>query len=170
MEFRLANINDLSQLKAVYRNIIHNMNKENIHIWDETYPCEFFSNDITNNSLYILTENKEILSAFTLCDSNAGSEFVKWKNENKRALYIDRFGVNINYLRKGIASIMLQKARMLARDQGIEYLRLFVVDINKPAINLYIKNGFQKANGIYEEIIDDDIVLHELGFEIETSI
>ena len=106
MEFRLANVDDLPQLKAIYMDIIHNMNKENIQIWDEIYPCEFFCDDIANNCLYIL----------------------------------------------------------------VEYLRLFVVDINKPAINLYIKNGFQKADGIYDEIIGGDIILHELGFEIETSI
>ena len=170
MDFRLAKIDDLPQLKLVYRDIIHNMNKENIQIWDEIYPCEFFSDDIANNCLYILVEDKEIVSAFALCDSNSGAEHVKWKKEQQKALYIDRFGVNVNYLKKGIGSIMLQKARAVAREQGVEYLRLFVVDINKPAINLYIKNGFQKADGIYDEIIDDDLILHELGFEIETSM
>lgn len=48
---------------------------------------------------------------------------------------------------------------------GAEYLRLFVVDINEPAINLYVKNGFKKAEGVYDEVIDDDLVLHEYGFE-----
>lgn len=168
MNFRLANIYDLPKLQVVYGKIIDNMNKNNIQIWDEIYPCEFFADDIKNNCLYILLEDKEIVSAFTLCDSNAGAECVKWKNEQKKALYIDRFGVNINYLRKGFGGIMLQKAKMLAAEQGFEYLRLFVVDTNKPAINLYIKNGFQKADGIYDEIIADDLVLHELGFEIET--
>ena len=170
MEFRLANIDDLPKLKAVYRDIICNMNKENIKIWNEVYPCEIFCDDIANKCLYILVENKEILSAFALCNSNSGAESVKWKNEQKKVLYIDRFGVNINYLRKGIASIMIQKAKSISGNQGAEYLRLFVVDINKPAINLYIKNGFQKADGIYDEVIDDNIILHELGFEIETKI
>lgn len=170
MEFRLANVDDLPQLKVIYRDIILNMNKENIHIWDEIYPCEFFYDDIANNCLYILVEDKEIISAFALYDSSTGAECVKWENGQKKALYIDHFGVNINYLRKGIGGIMLQKAKMIAKEKGIEYLRLFVVDINKPAINLYIKNGFQKADGIYDEIIGDDIILHEVGFEIETSI
>lgn len=170
MEFRLANVDDLPQLKAIYMDIIHNMNKENIQIWDEIYPCEFFCDDIANNCLYILVEDKEIISAFALYDSSSGEGYVKWKNGQKKALYIDRFGVNINYLRKGIGGIMLQKAKMIAKEKGIEYLRLFVVDINKPAINLYIKNGFQKADGIYDEIIGGGIILNELGFEIETSI
>ena len=49
MDLRLANMNDLPQLKEVYRNIIHNTNQNNIQIWDEIYPCEFFCDDIENN-------------------------------------------------------------------------------------------------------------------------
>lgn len=64
--------------------------------------------------------------------------------------------------------MMLKKAAELAKEEGANCLRLFVVDINKPAINLYIKNGFEKADGIYDEIIDDELVLHQFGFEIRT--
>ena len=170
MNLRMANMDDLPQLKAVYEKIIDNMNKNNIQIWDEIYPCEFFGDDIANNRLYVLEENNEIVSAFALCNSNSGAEYVKWENKHDKALYIDRFGVNVNYSRKGIGSLMLNKAITLARSNGAKYLRLFVVDINEPAINLYIKNGFKRVDGIYDEIIDDDLVLHEFGFEIETSM
>ena len=65
---------------------------------------------------------------------------------------------------------MLNKAIELSREMGAEYLRLFVVDENYPAINLYKKTGFEKVDGIYDEVIDDDFVLHEFGFEIKTSL
>lgn len=61
---------------------------------------------------------------------------------------------------------MLNEAIALAKDKGTKYLRLFVVDINKPAINFYLKNGFKQVDGIYEERIDD-FVLSEYGFEIK---
>ena len=35
------------------------------------------------------------------------------------------------------------------------------------ADKVYIKNGFKKVDGIYEERIDDDLILREYGFEIE---
>lgn len=63
---------------------------------------------------------------------------------------------------------MLKSAMQLAKQKGAKYLRLFVVDINKPAINLYLKNGFNQVDGIYEERIDD-FVLYEYGFEIEIT-
>lgn len=169
MNFRLAKMDDLPQLKEVYEKIIDHMNKANIQIWDEIYPCEFFRGDIENHRLYILTENNEIAAAFALCDSNPGEGHVKWENSHDKAFYIDRLGVNVNYLKQGIGSLMLRKAIALAGEKNARYLRLFVVDINEPAINLYIKNGFEKVDGIYNEIIDDDFALHEFGFEIKTQ-
>lgn len=167
MELRLATMDDLLQLKVVYKEIIKNMNQNNINIWDEIYPCEFFEEDIKQNRLYMLVENAEIISAFALCNSSAGANSVKWNDNYGKAFYIDRFGVNVNYLRKGIGQQTLNKAIACSKEMGAEYVRLFVVDINEPAINLYIKHGFKKVEGVYDEVIDDDLVLHEWGFEIE---
>lgn len=167
MDLRLADINDLSKLKAMYGYIIDNMKRNNIPIWDEIYPCEFFSDDIKNNRLYLLVgEHDDIVAAFALCESNAGEGYVKWGNAHDKALYLDRFGVNVDYSRQGFGSIMLKHAITLAKQKNAKYLRLFVVDINKPAINLYLKNGFRQVDGIYEERIDDDFILREYGFEI----
>lgn len=166
MNLRLAKKNDLHQLKKMYEKIIDNMNKNNIQIWDEIYPCEFFQDDIENKRLYILTEDDDIVAAFVLCESNDGEDYLKWKNAKEKALYIDRFGVNVKYLRQGIAGLMLKNAMELTKLKNAKYLRLFVVDINKPAINLYLKNGFKQVDGIYEERIED-FVLYEYGFEIE---
>ena len=167
MDFRLADMKDLPQLKAVYKAIIQNMNNNKIEIWDDIYPCEFFDEDIRNNRLYVLIDNDEIMSAFVLCDTNRGEKAVEWKDSQCKALYVDRLGVNVNYSRKGIGSWMLKKAKETAKWLGAEYLRLFVVDINEPAIQLYVKNGFVKVNGVYDEAIDDALVLHEYGFEVE---
>lgn len=58
-------------------------------------------------------------------------------------------------------------AKKVAKDLKAEYLRLFVVDINKPAINFYEKNGFVKASGVYYEVFDDGFELCEIGYEIK---
>jgi ribosomal protein S18 acetylase RimI-like enzyme len=166
MDFRLAVMQDLPRLKAVYKDIIQNMNDNQIEIWDDIYPCESFEEDIKNKQLYVLYDDIEIVSAFVICSTNSGEKSVNWKDNAGKALYIDRLGVNANYLRKGIGSFMLAKAGETAKTLGAEYLRLFVVDINEPAICLYTKNGFTKAAGIYNEVIDGDLVLHEYGYEI----
>ena len=165
MDFRLAVMEDLLHIKCVYKNIIEKMNREQIQIWDDIYPCELFDADIRNNRLYVLLENDEIVSAFALCGKNSGEKFVEWQDNQCRALYLDRLGVNVNYARMGIGSLMLKIAKETAKNLGAEYLRLFVVDINEPAIRLYVKNGFMKRSGVYDEVIDDDLILHEFGFE-----
>lgn len=167
MNLRLSNLNDLPKLKLMYKEIIDNMNKNNIEIWDDIYPCEFFIDDIEKNRLYLLVEDNEVIvGAFTLCESNSGENYVKWDNKDEKALYIERFGVNIDYLRKGIGSLLIKYATKLTKEKECNYLRLFVVDINKPAINLYLKNGFNQVDGIYEERFDD-FELIQYGFEIK---
>lgn len=167
MDFRQAVMQDLPQLKDMYKRIIKNMNEQNIQIWDDIYPCEFFEDDIKNNQLYILLNNGEIVSVFVLSDKNSGETAVEWNDNHAKAVYIDRLGVNIKYLKKGIGSLMLDKAKEIAKTLNAEYLRLFVVDINIPAIQLYTKKEFVKVNGVYNEIFDDGFVLHEHGYEIK---
>ena len=59
----------------------------------------------------------------------------------------------------------MKKAAETAKNMGADHLRLFVVDVNRPAIGLYEKNGFLKAAGVYDERINDVLVLHEYGYE-----
>ena len=156
---------DLPRIQAVYKDIIKKMDSEQIQIWDDIYPCAFFQEDIRTSRLYVLCSGEDIVSAFALCDTNPGERAVEWKDSRCRALYLDRLGVNVKYSRKGIGSLMLERAKETARKLGAEYLRLFVVDINEPAIRLYGKNGFVRGTGVYDEVIDDGLILHEYGFE-----
>ena len=89
MEFRLARLEDLKQLKIIYKEIIKNMNKNNIQIWDDIYPCEFFEDDINNKRLYVIANDEEIISAFALCDNNAGEAYVEWSEKSAKAMYIE---------------------------------------------------------------------------------
>lgn len=171
MYLRLALLSDLTQIKDMYRSMIARMNANHINIWDDIYPCEFFGDDIKNKQLYVLLDSEEtLLAAFVLCPSNGGADSVRWEVQHANALYLDRLGVNAARQREGIGQAALREAADMARRLGAEYLRLFVVDDNEPAVRLYEKAGFQKAGGSYDEVIDDDLVLHELGFEIRTSL
>lgn len=165
MELRLANINDLPQLKTMYKDIVENMNKNEITIWDDVYPSIFFESDILNKQLYLLMSDNIIVSAFCLSEDKVDS--IQWKEPTARALYIQRFGVNVKYRQKGIGSLTLTKAKEITKKLNYSYIRLLVVDFNYPAINLYLKNGFVKKDGLYREIIDNETILYEHGYEIE---
>ena len=167
MEFRLAVMDDLEQMKDMYTQIVKNMNDNHIEIWDDIYPCELLENDIRNHQMYILSDKGQIISAFVLCDTHAGDKEAAWNGRSDKSIYLDRLGVNVKYHRKGIGTLMIGKAKETAKSFGMEYLRLFVVDINKPAIQLYVKNGFRKVEGVYEEVFEDGFVLREYGYEIK---
>lgn len=66
---------------------------------------------------------------------------------------------------KGAGRAAIREAMRCAKERQADVLRLFAVDSNTPAIRLYEKNGFIQAKGIYHEVIDDTLTLHELGFE-----
>ena len=102
MEFRLAVIDDLPQLKKVYKDIVKNMNEQNIEIWDDIYPFSLFEDDIRKEQLYVLTCKDEMVSAFALTKTNKGETSVEWRSKNDKVYYLDRLGVNINYSKKGI--------------------------------------------------------------------
>lgn len=79
-----------------------------------------------------MLNGNELISAFALCGTNPGEKIVKWRDNQCKALYLDRLGVNVNYVRRGMGGLMLKK-----------------------------------ANGVYDEVIDEDLILREYGFEVQ---
>ena len=167
MELRMAALSDLPRIKSMYRDIVRQMDANHIPIWDDVYPCEFFEADIQNGQLYLILDGAVIAAAFALCPSSAGESHVEWRDSRARALYLDRLGVNTARAGKGVGGLALSNAAQAAKALGAEYLRLFVADINAPAIRLYHKSGFSRANGVYHEIIDESRTLREYGYEVK---
>lgn len=167
MNFRKARIEDLEKIITMYKNLIKHMYANKLEIWDDIYPCHFLEDDIISNKLYVLMDKDNIVSAFTLTRENAGQDYIEWQSCDDKVFYLEKLGVNPAYLNKGIASLMLDKAKEVSKQLGGKYLRLFVIDSNLPAINLYKKNKFKQAKGIYSQVIDDNLIFNEYGFEIE---
>lgn len=165
MEIRLTQMSDLTQLKSVFRDITEEMTRVCGKIWNDYYPCELFEDDIKRNEIYVLMDNDIVAAAIVLCRTNPAEEYIEWEKADCPVLYVERLGVNVNYQHRGIAQKMLGFAESVAREINAEYLRLFVVDRNFPAIRLYEKCGFKKGGGIYEEYIDEGIIYNEYGME-----
>ena len=170
MEFRLARIEDLKQLKIIYKEIIKNMNKNNIQIWDDIYPCEFFEDDINNKRLYVIADDEEIISAFALCDNNAGEAYVEWSEKSAKAMYIDRLGVNVEYSKKGIGQQMLNKAKQISKSLTSKGLFLLSVpnekyeklDENGNNLDIYHKTIF-KLDDLLDQLKNDFKIIDVLG-------
>lgn len=166
MNFRPAIAKDLPELKSVFAGITENLDKNGIHIWDEIYPDCAFPDDIKRDSLFVLEEEGRIISAFALCPRPENEGTVEWENPEAEALYIFRLGVAPYCLKKGVGTFMVRQAEKIAAERGAEYLRLLVVDFNKPAVEFYLKNGYKKAEGFFVQNLNDRI-LKEYGYEIK---
>lgn len=168
MNLRPAKKEDLGKLENMFISIVEQMNKNGIFIWNEYYPFEEFDNDIDNHRLYLLVEGELICSAFVLFDDIEGSDCFDWKNKKAKAKYMGRFGVNTEFLRKGIGSKTIQYAKDICKKTDVEFLRLTVAKNNYPAISLYLKNHFVSVDGEYKEFsptLAKTIV--EAGYELE---
>lgn len=166
MKLVLAKLEDLNNIKEIYSKIVDNMYANDIKIWNEYYPNEVFESDINNGNLYLLCEGKIICGVFAIYEHNCEELDIKWSDRNAKAFLLNRVGVNVDYLRKGVGRKIISSAVDIAREKGAKYLRLFVSELNYPAINLYLKCDFKKLNGIHKEKIREDFFLNEYGFEL----
>ena len=166
MNFRLATNNDLDYLKDMYKSVTEEMWENDIKIWNEHYPIGVLAEDIENNRLYLLENDGEIIAAGALCDSDEREGQIAWNPSTTKATYMSRLGVNTKYLRQGFGTQMVKHFMELSKEMDADYMRLFVVDINIPATNLYLKNGFTKLDDPCKEVINEELTLSEYAFEI----
>ena len=150
----------------MYRRLTDHMENNGVHIWDEYYPCPLLEGDVELGRLYAIFDGKEPMGAFALCSESAGAQQVQWEEQDARAFYIERLGVSVDHLRKGVASLLVKGGAERAREQGADYLRLFAALNNPASLGLYRKCGFRQAQGIYREVIDPTWTLEEYGFEL----
>lgn len=169
MHLRLAEEKDLSALKTMYAEIANHLLENKIYIyWSDYYPfADFEENDINHKTLYVLETDKTIVGAFCLTTTHENAEQILWKHQIENANYISKLGVNVHYLKQGIGSSLIAHAKTLAKQNGAEVLRLFVVDKNLPAIRLYEKCGFKNTGDSIQEYLDFyDVTLTEFAFEL----
>lgn len=167
VSLRLAEIDDLEELQQMYQAIVINMEQQNLQIWDDVYPCICLESDIRKRTLYVLTTASEIIGACTLSDHHIGEDQILWQMPKVAAFYLDRLGIKVQYAKQGIGSRLLQELQEVVKAQNGEWLRLFVVKENVPAVRFYEKNGFIKADGSFLERIDEEVYLQEFGYEYQ---
>ena len=169
MELRLAEEKDLPELKAMYDKIIEKLDEQKIQLyWTDHYPYGMFSNDIKNQNLYVLLKDSTIVAAFGLFDYFEIESRFEWSEKSSKVFYIGRLGINVDFQRQGIGSEAVNQAENLAKSKGANFLRIFVVDGNTPAMKLYEKNNYSKVVGISNEYLEfNDATLTEFADEKE---
>ena len=166
MNLQLATQNDLPLIKEIYKGVVDKMIADGIEMWNNDYPESALITDINDGELYLLKEGGKLLGAFALNTIALGEKHVKCEKDDAQVIYLKRMAVNATMQGKGIARLLIHYAKEEARSNGCEYLRLFVVDYNEPAINLYRSENFLQAEGLYEDNLTEELRFIELGLEI----
>ena len=166
MIFRKSNIEDLSKLYDMYAKIVEKVQSNNLCMWNQYYPSMCLEDDVKEKRLYLLEENDEIMAACAVSPLNEAENKIEWKDPLAKALYVERLGVNVDYQRRGIASLLVKNVEQFAKENEYGYVRLFVVNQNEPARKLYEKNGFQKIEGLYKHCVTEETTLLEQAYEL----
>lgn len=169
MNIRLSTVKDNEKILEMYRGISKVLNDQGIFIYDDHFPGTFILQDIESSNSYVVEIDDKIVASFSFYDSSIGASSIEWIDNDAKAFYIARVIVDVNYSSQGIGTYLIDRAKQMARDQNGQYLRLFVVDTNIPAVKFYEKNNFIQAKGLYVDRPRQNIVLHEYGYEIKTS-
>ncbi len=169
MNLQLVTINDYNKIKEHYTQVVHDMYKNNIYLWNDNYPICTLEKDIRNAQLYMLQLNNDVIGSFVLNPYNINKDNVIWENNNSKAFYLERFCINPKYKNKGYGAILLKHAEELTNKQNANYLRFFVVDFNYPAISFYEKHNYKKATGINYDSQVKGHIFKEYGYEKKTK-
>lgn len=147
VEFSVAEEKDLQEIINMFHDAIEEMNKHNIHQWDEVYPDEHtIENDIRNKQLYVGKIHSEIACVYVVNDE-CDEEYTNgdWKYPNATYAVIHRMCVNPKFQNQGIGAVTLNHIEEKLKDEGVETIRLDAFSLNPFALKLYYKNGYVKV-------------------------
>lgn len=146
--FRKATAADLPALRCMYNAIIEVMDQCQWHAqWrKDGYPTDdFLATSAARGELWLAEKNGALAGAVVLNnDCNPGYGQVPWlvACPQEKVLGIHTLGISPHFQRQGVASAIVRFALELARQEGMQSVRLDVIENNLPADMLYTRLGF----------------------------
>jgi len=147
MNYRLATIEDLSEIENIYQDAIQTMNGNGIDQWDMVrYPTtEDIRRDIETQEMYIGTKDGHIAVAYTINkEADAQYQNATWR-EGTNFLIVHRLCVAPVFQHQHIARETMNHIQEESRNYGIKAIHLDAFTQNPYAIALYEKLGYQKC-------------------------
>ncbi|MDQ3016928.1 MAG: GNAT family N-acetyltransferase [Bacteroidota bacterium] len=156
-----ADINHLLHLsRKTFYDSFHQLNKpENMEAYmDFAFTHDRLLAEIENpdTEFYFVKVDDLVLGYLKINRNGAQSEF-----KDPKSLEIERIYVDQAYQGLGIGTMLIERAKDIALDEGKDYVWLGVWEKNPGAIRLYERNGFQSFSE-HEFIMGDEVQMDKL--------
>jgi GNAT superfamily N-acetyltransferase len=168
LRVRDAGPDDLEELRALYARVVAGMDAAGVDIWSADYPWMAIRGDVAAGELRVAEKGGALLGACALNPAAANCDDAPWAEPDAPARYLGRLGVDPAHAREGVATALVEDAAQRALEAGARWLRLFVVDVNVPAIRFYEALGFARRSGIFQLDLGGEL-LHEYPYELGLS-
>ncbi|MGL5479065.1 MAG: GNAT family N-acetyltransferase [Clostridium sp.] len=144
MKLRKATRDDLKNFEDILNRVLE-VGKITGLNWTKNYPRKIhFEEDLKNDELYVLEDNKEIIGAVCLNDKYDINYNKINFSYSKRALLIHRLMIDGKFSNKGYGKKMIREIEKFALDNGYDSIKLDTNEKNKIAQKLYFGSGYIK--------------------------
>ncbi len=135
----------------------------NLHLEQHFTPAAIYAELKNENNTFWLVESAEHIIAYAKIIRGSKPENIQTKN----ALHLDKIYVLKAHHGKGIGKKLLAEIEQLAHNEQYEWLWLTVWEANRPAIDFYLKAGFEPFGTttfvMGSQAYQDPLMLKKLG-------
>ncbi len=146
---QLALIEDVDSIMDIFIACTDAMVAAGIHQWNYTYPTpKVVTQDIRKQEAYVFKEGEKCLATITLnTDQDKQYENINWSFPSDKVFVIHRLAVHPQAQGRGFGKQLCLLAEQVAQEQGCEVIRLDAYSENTISNQLYLRLGYQIADG-----------------------
>jgi len=144
MIIRLATLNDVEAIMQLIAQVVPVMNASGNFQWDSTYPnADVFKNDIELEQLWVAEVDGKVAGVTAITTDQADEYRNAGMDTDVTAIVTHRLAVGLDYRGLRIAETLLNQAEVVARELGIDTLRIDTNSNNKATRKLFPKLGYE---------------------------
>lgn len=148
--YQEATLNELDEVTQLFVLATQEMEKNEIHQWDEIYPTRSeLERDIMNREMMVGKIKDKIVVVYVI-NRWEDEQYKKgnWVYEGNNYRILHRLCVHPSYQKMGIARKTLNYIHACLIQDGIESIRLDAFTENPYSLRLYDKAGYQKVGTV----------------------
>jgi GNAT superfamily N-acetyltransferase len=149
MKIRLATLNDLDPVLHLIGRAVPLMQASGNFQWSADYPnAPVFARDLELQQLWVAERNDTIAGVAAITTDQSPEYADAGCDLSEIAIVTHRLAVDPDFRGQGIARALMQHAEAVARERGIQQLRVDTNSQNQPMQQLFVKLGYQFAGEI----------------------